>query len=202
MQELYNNVGVVGFILILSGIFVICLLLLKIWQFNSLNVWRKNISNPERKNLSQEDCLLLIQDLSKNKNPVSKVVETLLKLKYIDRESDEYVESEVKRTGMNGINQLEEYLRPLEVMSHLSPLIGLLGTVLGIIVAFSAIKSASYVDPGLLSSGISHALITTALGLSVAIPAQVGFHFLDSKVEHVRKAMSNSVASFSYLTVE
>lgn len=202
MQELYNNVGMVGFILILLGIFVICLIILKIWQFNSLNVWRKNILSLEDRNLKKEDCLSLIENLNQNKSPVSKVVQTLLRLKYIDKKPNDYVESEVKRIGMKGINQLEEYLRPLEVMSHLSPLIGLLGTVLGIIVAFSAIKSASYVDPGLLSSGISHALITTALGLSVAIPAQVGFHYLDSKVEHIRKTMSDNVALFSHLNVE
>lgn len=71
------------------------------------------------------------------------------------------------------IHELERYLSVLGTLAMISPLLGLLGTVVGIIEAFMAINSAGMGDPALLASGISKALITTAGGLFVAIPSMI-----------------------------
>jgi biopolymer transport protein ExbB len=201
MYDLYSKLGVVGCVLILLCVFMLSLLILKILQFTILKTWRNINFTLGDKQIDKSTCQNLIQNFSKSKNPVKQVLKTLLNLKYIENKSDDYVQTEVKRIGSKYLNQLEEYLRPIEVISHLAPLIGLLGTVLGIIMAFSAIKSVSHVDPGMLSSGISHALLTTALGLVVAIPAQISFHFFDSKVEKIRESLNDHVAWFSQITV-
>ncbi len=202
MYDLYSKLGLVGCILIFLCIFMACLLLLKILQFSILKVWWNKNFILANKEIAKADCQHLIDNFAKSKNPIAQVLKTLLSLKYIENKEDDYIQTEIKRIGTKNLNQLEEYLRPIEVISHLAPLIGLLGTVLGIIMAFSAIKSVSHVDPAMLSSGISHALVTTALGIVVAIPAQISFHFLDSKVEKIRDSMNDQVAWFSQLTVK
>jgi biopolymer transport protein ExbB len=71
----------------------------------------------------------------------------------------------------------------------ISPLLGLLGTVIGMIEVFAAIVSAGVGNPGVLAGGISKALITTAAGLSVAIPALVFHRYLGSKVDRLALEM-------------
>lgn len=201
MNVFYEQVGAVGMILILFGLFVLTLLLLKFYQFLRLGVWKKQLLSDNEQVLDQKQFSHLLNKLKHSNHPAAKTIYLLLQLKYVENKPEDYVESSVQRIGNKSLQQLEQYLRPLEVLSHLSPLVGLLGTVIGIIMAFSAIKSATYVDPGLLSSGISHALITTALGLSVAIPAQIGFHYLDSKVDKVRQMMSDYVQWSNHLII-
>lgn len=75
---------------------------------------------------------------------------------------------------------LSKYLRVFQAISNVAPLIGLLGTVLGMIEAFQTMSSGAAVGPDLLSSGISTALITTAGGLSVAIPAYLAYVYFSA----------------------
>ncbi|HBH35356.1 MAG TPA: biopolymer transporter ExbB, partial [Gammaproteobacteria bacterium] len=70
-------------------------------------------------------------------------------------------------------------------IADITPLLGLLGTVLGMISVFAEIVSAGVGNPGVLAGGISQALITTAAGLSVAIPAMFFHHFLASRVDEL-----------------
>ena len=202
MSELYSQVGIVGIILILLAILVVTLLLLKVYQFARLRVWHRQMISCDQQSFTQNELAMLLEHLEQCCHPATQPVKRLLRLKYIEQKHDEFVDSEVLRVGNKQLQRLEQYLRPLEVLSHLAPLVGLLGTVIGIIIAFSAIQSSTQVDAGLLSSGISHALITTALGLSVAIPAQVGFHYLDGKVEKVRQMMSDYVAWSKHLSIQ
>ena len=70
-------------------------------------------------------------------------------------------------------------------IAAIAPLLGLLGTVAGIIHAFSAISANGLGDPRILSGGIGEALITTAAGLTVAIPSLIAYRFLRGKVERL-----------------
>jgi biopolymer transport protein ExbB len=87
-------------------------------------------------------------------------------------------------TGRREVKRLERYLVVLETVAAASPLLGLLGTVLGMIKVFSVISIAGVGQAGLLSGGIAEALITTAFGLSIGIPALVAYNFFDSRVEN------------------
>jgi biopolymer transport protein ExbB len=86
-------------------------------------------------------------------------------------------------TGRRETKRLERYLILLETVAAASPLLGLLGTVLGMIQVFSVISIAGVGQAGLLSGGIAQALITTAFGLSIGIPALVAFNLLDTRVD-------------------
>jgi len=88
-------------------------------------------------------------------------------------------------TGRHVIYELERFLNSLNMIAGVSPLLGLLGTVTGIIKAFNAIQAGGMGDPRMLSGGIAEALITTAAGLSVAIPSLIGFRLLRGKVDRI-----------------
>ena len=103
------------------------------------------------------------------------------------------IETEVGRVGTREIKNLERYLRGLEVIANLSPLLGLLGTVLGMIKAFARLETAgTNVDPAILAGGIWEALLTTAFGLSVAIPTLAAFYLLEGKVASCRSLLEDS----------
>ena len=93
------------------------------------------------------------------------------------------------RTSAEGLEELRSWLRPLEVIAALAPLLGLFGTVLGMIEAFAALEAAgSRVDPAALSGGIWEALLTTAVGLAVAIPAVAAFNWFERRIERAEHA--------------
>src|SRR5699024_11139156 len=89
----------------------------------------------------------------------------------------------VEEAARRVAHDLERYLNTLGTIAAISPLLGLLGTVAGMIQVFTAMTTHGLGDPQALSGGISHALLTTAAGLSVAIPALIAFRFLKGRVE-------------------
>lgn len=87
--------------------------------------------------------------------------------------------------GRHVIHDLERFLNALGTIAAVSPLLGLLGTVTGIIKAFNAIQAGGMGDPRMLSGGIAEALITTAAGLCVAIPALMAHRYLRGRVDGI-----------------
>jgi biopolymer transport protein ExbB len=95
----------------------------------------------------------------------------------------EIMKEVIEDTGRHVVHELERFLNPLGTIAAISPLLGLLGTVTGMIQAFEAITSQGVGDPQVLSGGIGEALITTAAGLIVAIPALIGYRYLRGLVD-------------------
>lgn len=93
------------------------------------------------------------------------------------------VRQEMEDTGRRELKRLEKHMVALETVAAASPLLGLLGTVLGMIKVFSVISVSGVGQAGLLSGGIAEALITTAFGLTIGIPALMTFNFLDARVD-------------------
>lgn len=94
------------------------------------------------------------------------------------------MEKAVEDAGAREVRQLSAKLRPLVVIAAIAPLLGLLGTVWGMIQAFTQIAlSDALGKPERLADGISSALITTAVGLSIAIPAQAAYYFFRSRID-------------------
>lgn len=89
----------------------------------------------------------------------------------------------IEDTGRHVVHDLQKFLNSLGTIAAVSPLLGLLGTVLGMIKVFSVITSVGVGDPGELAGGISQALITTAAGISVAIPSLIFYRYFRGKVD-------------------
>lgn len=99
---------------------------------------------------------------------------------------------ETARLAQRELSRLRGGLRPLELIVTIAPLIGLLGTVLGMIEAFQALEtSGGQADPSVLAGGIWEALLTTAAGMAVAIPAAVALSWFEGTVERVQGDMED-----------
>lgn len=131
-----------------------------------------------------------------NPNPLGRIIEAGLHEKGIPRWK---LEEKLNLAGQEEINALDKNMRGLEVIATISPLMGLLGTVIGMVQAFN--KVAQYkgqVDPSLLAGGIWEALLTTAAGLTVAIPAVVMLHFFDRRKEKMAFMLNKYGTQFIY----
>jgi len=94
----------------------------------------------------------------------------------------EIMKEAIEDTGRHVVHELERYLNTLGTIAAISPLLGLLGTVIGMIQVFSTITTQGVGNPAALAGGISQALITTAAGMSVAIPALMAYRYFRGKV--------------------
>jgi len=101
----------------------------------------------------------------------------------------------IARYGSKIVRQLEKNLRGLAIIGNLTPLLGLLGTVTGMIKAFMKIQElGGRVEPSVLAGGIWEALITTAAGLSVAIPSIVFYHYFEGRVDTIASQMKEAAS--------
>ena len=89
----------------------------------------------------------------------------------------------IEETGRHVVHELQRYLDTLGTVAAISPLLGLLGTVIGMVKVFAAITTHGVGNPTVLAGGIAEALITTAAGLTVAIPALIGYRFYSNRVD-------------------
>ena len=99
------------------------------------------------------------------------------------KHSREIMKESIEEVGRLVAHGLERFLNTLGTISSITPLLGLLGTVIGMIKVFTVITSQGIGDPSVLSEGISEALLTTAAGLSVAIPSLMFYRYFRGKVD-------------------
>jgi biopolymer transport protein ExbB len=111
---------------------------------------------------------------------LGRVLATALANRAHEREA---IKQAVEEEGRQVVHELERYFSALGTIAAITPLLGLLGTVVGMIKVFSAITTAGVGDPTVLAGGISEALITTAAGLCVAIPTLIFHRHLNAKVD-------------------
>ena len=102
----------------------------------------------------------------------------------------------IEDTGRHVVHEMERYLNPLGTIAVISPLLGLLGTVIGMVKVFAAITTHGVGNPGVLAGGISEALITTAAGLTVAIPSLIGYRYLRGRVDALVVRMEKEAMKF------
>lgn len=106
------------------------------------------------------------------------------------------IEKALEAAGQIEANSLGSNVRGLGVVGHLAPMLGFLGTVTGMIKAFQAIAAAGTSNPSLVASGISEALVTTAFGLVVGIPAVALFHMFRGRVDRFVGEMEEVAVEF------
>lgn len=99
--------------------------------------------------------------------------------------SREVMKESIEETGRHVVHDLERYLNTLGTIASITPLLGLLGTVIGMIQVFSAITSQGVGNPTEMAGGIATALITTAAGLAVAIPSLLFHRYFRGRVDEL-----------------
>ena len=116
-----------------------------------------------------------------------------IKYKNLPREN---LESKIEEKAIEVQYSLERNLTMLGTTATISPLIGLLGTVVGMITAFTGLTETSGANPDLLAAGISQALITTAFGLLIAVPGLVLHKYFEHKIKYLLISLQTEVSDF------
>jgi biopolymer transport protein ExbB len=126
-------------------------------------------------------------------NPLARVLLSGMAFLHMQRED---MENAIQETILREIPPFEKYLSTLGMLAVIEPLLGLLGTVTGMINTFHVITFYGTGDPRMMSSGISEALVTTMLGLMAAIPILFAHTLLSGRVEHIIGEMEEKAISF------
>ncbi|WP_232427002.1 MotA/TolQ/ExbB proton channel family protein [Teredinibacter turnerae] len=186
--------GLVVQVLLVFSVVSVAIILVKLWQAfqyrPAANAHPEQVLGHFEKGEWQQALLL-----SKNQRNARALVMASA-LNAFDQGSlgEADVRAEVGRVARNAIEEQQRYLRVLEVVAMVAPLLGLFGTVLGMISAFQAMENAgAQVNPSVLSAGIWKALMTTAVGLAVAIPVSIAHSWLERRVENLAHHISDDV---------
>lgn len=186
--------GPVVAILLLLSVVALGVVLAKLAQFRALRIGDMAPVEHALTAYRRGDPQQALHALDGRRNPVAQTVAEAIRAERRSTADRALLREETARRAGAQIENLRSHLRILEVIATLSPLLGLFGTVLGMINAFQEMEAAgSQVDPAVLSGGIWEALLTTAVGLAVAIPATAASNWLDRRVERVTHAMEDAV---------
>ena len=166
--------------IILGSIIAAAIILERLWTLQPARVVPRDLSREVWELVSGNQLShQKIQDL-RTGSPLGQIMAAGLAGRQQERAT---LKEAVEDTGRHVVHELERYLNTLGTIAAVSPLLGLLGTVTGMIRTFSALTSGGAGDPAALAGGISEALITTAAGLMVAIPALIGHRYLRGRVD-------------------
>ena len=147
-------------------------LILDAWKLNNIECLRKVFldTNGIRETLAKKTILSIIDEAL----------------------AEDSAREECEAQARNSLHQANKGLRSIELIAHIAPLLGLLGTVLGMIEAFQRLQeSGNQADPSILAGGIWEALLTTAAGMAVAIVATVSLSFFDNIIDKLRNDLED-----------
>ncbi|MEP3333404.1 MotA/TolQ/ExbB proton channel family protein [Sedimentitalea sp.] len=172
----------------------LALILWKIWRLAILGAWTGGTRAKRAVALWSDGDEEAALDLLENRRTCRAVLARAAMAARHDMTLDEdSAREETGRVARNLIAGARSGLRPLELIATIAPLLGLLGTVMGMIAAFQALQEAgSSADPATLAGGIWEALLTTAAGMAVAIPAAAALTWFESIVDRLRLQMEDA----------
>lgn len=196
LLELLEIGGPVVWILGVLSVFALALILMKFWQLTFATLGARRLCAKALKLWQQGDADAAAALLRNSNKPVPRLVLYAMTGFSQPNHHQELIREELSRIAASEMENLRSYLRPLEVIATVSPLLGLLGTVIGMILAFQQMQLAgNQVDPSVLSGGIWQALLTTAAGLCVALPVVLAHSTLERKTERIAHQMEDLVTA-------
>jgi biopolymer transport protein ExbB len=178
--EFFDKGGFIIYPLLLCSIVGLAIVIEK-----SIALRRKKVIIPEVVNVldnikGPSDIGLALSMCEKHKGPFANIVKVGLENRGLPREE---IKETLNDQGRQEVHTLERGLVILETVAGIAPLMGLLGTVIGILKVFNVISVMGVGQATAMAGGISEALITTIVGLSIGIPAVVGFNYFTNKAE-------------------
>ena len=175
--------GPVMWPILLCSIFALAIILEKFWHIHKIRIDTQEFLSSILEKMKRHQVKEALEICEKTKSPISHILKAGI-LKY-DRTRPQIKEA-IEDASLYEIPRLEKNLSMLATIAHISPLLGLLGTVTGMVRCFQTIqsKAASFhpVSPGDLAGGIWEALLTTVAGLIVAIPTFIVYNYLVSRI--------------------
>jgi len=193
MFEFFLKGGPLMWPIFLCSLISFAIILERLYHFRRARINVGNLT-AQVKELLLEGKLEEAEKLCKNSpGPVAHILAVGI---HIHKRTYPEKEKIISRAGSRELRRLEKNLRILGIIAHISPLLGLLGTVTGMIKCFMKIQElGGRVDASVLAGGIWEALITTAAGLSVAIPTIIFYHYFEGQVDNFSHLMKDAAES-------
>jgi biopolymer transport protein ExbB len=182
MWEIVRAGGPLMWPIILCSITAAAIILERLWTLQDKRVLPPDLAKKVWQLVEADQINDKVIGALEQNSPLGRVLAAGLAYRHKPRE---IIMERLEDTGRHVVHELERFLNTLGTIAGISPLLGLLGTVTGIIKAFNAIQAGGMGDPRALSGGIAEALITTAAGLCVAIPALFAYRYLRGKVDGI-----------------
>lgn len=191
MFEFLTKGGFFIYPILFCSVLSLAIFLDKVW------ILRKKRVMPRELLLGVEDFVKRGQILQaesfcrQNDTPMARIL--ISGLRHVGKSKGD-IKEDMEKTGRKEVAEMEKYLEAVATVAAISPLLGLLGTVSGMIKAFSVISLAGVGNPSILAGGIAEALIATAAGLSVAVPSYVAYKYLIGKTDSYSLQMEQKAA--------
>ncbi|MDG2106516.1 MAG: MotA/TolQ/ExbB proton channel family protein [Gammaproteobacteria bacterium] len=197
-NSLLNLGGPIVYILLALSVYATAIIFYKLHVFYGVNFFKSDRTARSVKVWLENKHDDAYESINKISDPESEVISfamyQLLKHKKLTVKLESDIREEIVRLSDERINYYSSNLNSLQVIATIAPLLGLLGTVFGMIEAFQQMEMAGKnVDPSVLSGGIWEALLTTAVGLSVAIPIVVFESYFRNIIENFKNNIESAV---------
>lgn len=189
MFELFHKGGFLMYPIFFSSLLAIAIFFERMFFLKSIKTSTRKFSNRIRDLIRKGNINFAITACRKNFTPISQIILAAL-LKHGG--TREEIKEAIEDTASQEVSVLERNLPILATIGNIAPLLGLLGTVFGMIKAFQVVSVVGVGNPEALAGGISEALLTTAFGLSVAIPTIVAYNYLAHRVDRQIKEMEST----------
>lgn len=187
--DVIESGGIIGWVIVVLGIFALLLALLRAFFLSGAGSKTMPVAQETLAHLKSEGIEKTLEFLKSKKGAAARVMKATVR--NLDRDR-EHIEDIVAEAIMHESERLDRYGSAIMVVAAVAPLLGLLGTVTGMIATFDIITEFGTGDPKLLSGGISIALVTTELGLIVAIPLLLIGNMLNGWAERIKDGMEQS----------
>ncbi len=172
------------------SVITVALILWKIWRLALIGAWSRGKTGRAVDAFAAGQADTAEQTVAGRRGIRSKVTHAAIRA--VSTMPEQKAREETMRVAKRELADAATGLRALELIATIAPLLGLLGTVLGMIAAFQALQEAgSKADPALLAGGIWEALLTTAAGMAVAIPASVALTWFESVIDRIRRDLED-----------
>lgn len=188
-MELLAKGGIFVYMIMIFSIFSIGIFIEKLWSLRISKVLPDNFLIAIEGLLKSNDLEKSIELCKKDNSPIARV--TLVAINNIGKDP-ETIKELVEAQGKHEVMRLGRFEEGMSAVAATTPLLGLLGTVFGIIKAFNVISAGGIGNPSLLATGISEALFATAAGLSAAVISYIAYKYIDGKLTKISVELSNS----------
>lgn len=180
MLETFEKGGVMMYPLLLCSVIAVAIFFERLFALRRSNVLPRDFVDTIEDLIIREKIPEAVATCNKNGSAIANILIAGIKNFGARRE---LIKETIEEVGRREAANLSRYTEALSTISAVSPLLGLLGTVTGIIKVFDAVATGGLGDPSMLSAGISEALITTVTGLCIAIPALVAYKYLLARAD-------------------
>lgn len=193
MWEFIVKGGPIMGLIIVCSIMAFAVFLERIWYLRAAKIDTKKFMQEISNKVKNNKVMQALDMCNITKGPIARILKSGI-MKYDRTRQD--IKQAIEDAGIHEVPLLEKNLSVLATIAHISPLLGLLGTVVGMLKSFQVIEEKAMsmvpINPGDLAGGIWEALITTVAGLSVAIPVYVAYNYLVSRVDNFVLDMEKS----------